>query len=82
MTVEGTLRVNDIEGRHYELEVLADGKPQVYVLVPLGDDVERALAAAVGRTVRVTGLPQRGADVYMRGPVLRVSAVQLAGRPQ
>lgn len=77
--VEGTLAVNDIEGRHYELETLVDGKRQIYVLVPLGDDLERTLAANVGKTVRVTGLPHQGADIHMRGPVLRVTDVQVMG---
>lgn len=77
--VEGTLTVNDIEGRHYELEATVDGQKRTYVLIPLGDDVARALASNVGRTVRVTGLPHRGADIYMRGTVLHVIEVQVTG---
>ncbi len=73
--LEGTLTVNQVEGRHFELEVTTSGKKEVYVLVPVNDEVAEALEANIGKRVRVTGLEHRGASIYMRGPVLRVLSV-------
>lgn len=74
LTVEGTVEVNEIEGRHYELVATSDQKGN-YVLIPVGAEAERALAAGVGKRVRVTGFLHEGPSIYMRGPILRVTEV-------
>jgi len=53
------------------------GRRAVYVVVPAGEEVERALAASVGKRVRVAGMTHEGPSVFMRGPVLRVTHVQI-----
>ncbi len=76
--LKGTLAVNEIEGRHFEFEVEVDGRKEIYVLIPIDDAVERALAAGVGRQVRVSGHFHDGPNLFMRGPVVRVTEVRPA----
>lgn len=70
----GTLRINTIEGRHYELET-AEG---LYVL--LLDRGNQALAARaealVGQLVRVTGRPFNGVTIYQRGRAFEVFSIE------
>ncbi|MDI6711389.1 MAG: S8 family serine peptidase [Bacillota bacterium] len=72
-TVTGTLTWSAVEKPHWELA--AGGK--VYVLLP--DAADKATAAFLqanqGREITVTGIPAAGPDIYMRGPVLRVTSV-------
>lgn len=73
--LEGTLALEGLEGPHFELETVVDGARRVYVLVPLDAEVEKALAAGVGRRLRVAGTIHDGPGIFMRGPVLRVTEV-------
>ncbi len=73
----GRLLVNGLEGAHYELEAVVEGRKAVYVVIPAGEEVERALAASIGKRVRVAGVTHEGPSIFMRGPVLRVTHVQI-----
>lgn len=73
--LEGKLAVSGVEGQHYELEAAVDGGKLVYVLIPAGDEVEKALAACVGMRVCVTGSVHQGPSIFMRGSVFRVTGV-------
>lgn len=75
LTVEGVVRVSDLEGRHYVLEVAAGAN---YVLAPVGDEAAGRLAACVDRSARVSGFLHDGPSIFMRGPVLRVTGVEPA----
>ncbi len=75
LKLEGTVRVSEIEGRHYELEVAEGRGTKRYVLTPAGDAVSRLLEASVGKVVRVTGYLDDRPNIYMRGPVMRVTEV-------
>lgn len=75
--LEGTLAVSGLEGQHYELEAAVKGEKQVYVLIPVGDEVGKALAACVGRRVRVEGSVHDGPSIFMRGCVFRVTDVEV-----
>lgn len=70
--IAGMVRISNLEGRHYELET-SDGKR--YVLAPAGKGAARLLEASVGKAVRVAGYLQEGPNIFMRGPVLRVTEV-------
>lgn len=73
----GRLVRHGLEGPHYELEAVEEGQPTVYVVIPAGEEVERVLAVAVGRRVRVAGVRHDGPTLFMRGPVLRVTRVEI-----
>lgn len=75
---EGTLVLGCLEGPHFELETVVDGTRRVYVLIPLDAEVEKTLAAGVGRHLRVTGILHEGPSIFMRGPVVRVTEVRPA----
>ncbi|MBX6376978.1 MAG: S-layer homology domain-containing protein, partial [Clostridia bacterium] len=72
-TLEGTLRVSEVEGRHYELETA--GGTWVLLADPRDAWLQANLAAAVGKRVRVTGAPHAGPTIYQRGPALRLTSV-------
>jgi hypothetical protein len=77
--VSGILRRVSIGGPHYELHCGVCPVEYVqYVLIPADVGVEDQLAALVEKAVKVTGVIQGGFDAYMRGPVLKVTAVEAA----
>ncbi len=82
--VSGTVRQSDIEGKHYEIETLIDGKSTVWTLIPDGGMdgvIGRRLEGSVGTRVDVKGILETGPNIYMRGPVLRVVTVLLPNCP-
>lgn len=73
------LLVRETEGVHYELSAMVDGDRRIYVLIPADENVERALEARVGQRVRVTASDHQDVNIFMRGPVIRVTAVFPSG---
>jgi hypothetical protein len=67
-TVNGSVSLSDVEGEHYEL---SSGNTS-YVLVPAAEYIAAQLKASIGKDIQVTGELQQGANIYMRGPVLKV----------
>lgn len=75
LTVKGTVLVNEVEGRHFELQADAGRR---YVLVPAARGVAERLEQFVGRSVRVWGALHCGPSIFMRGAVLLVTEVTAA----
>ncbi len=78
VTVTGRLRVVEVETPHFEVEPWSEkgaGPVARYVLIPADEGVARRLAASVGAAVQVEGIRHEGPGIFMRGAVLRVTAV-------
>ena len=77
-TIKGKVEVSDIEGMHYELKTcpLCD-LPPIYVLIPIDEIISAKLKDAVGKKVTIKAIPIYGADIYMRGPLLKVISVSV-----
>jgi len=73
--LNGKLEINDIEGRHYELET----KDGIYVIVHEKDSkyLARLLAGSVGKEIRVKGYEQGGFNIYQRGKMFKVISVNV-----
>lgn len=76
VTVTGRLVWSTIEKPHWGLAT----DKETYVLLPDPADrlTSQFLRANEGKTVAVTGYPETGPNIYMRGPILRVVAVAAA----
>lgn len=74
LRLTGKLSVNDIEGRHFELET-GDG---LYVLVYDNDNryLDKLLKSSVGKNIEVGGYIQNGYSVYQRGKVFKVISIK------
>ncbi|MGO0123209.1 hypothetical protein [Desulfothermobacter acidiphilus] len=69
--LSGRLVESFIEGRHLELET-REGR---YVILPANPQVAQELEKYLGREVILEGTISRDPNIYMRGPLFRVSAV-------
>ncbi len=71
--VTGKLVLSTVEKPHWELE--AEGRTYVLLTDPADKVTAAFLRAHEGRRVTVTGYLLPGADIYMRGPLLKVLEV-------
>jgi len=80
--VAGMLRLSEVEGLHFELDTVVDGKPLTYVLMPDGGmdgAIGKRMANQVGKHVDLKVIWESDTSIYMSGPVLRVITVLLPG---
>jgi hypothetical protein len=68
---KGRVELSALEGCHFELLTASER----YVLIPAHPRIKEELERLLGQTVTVRGRLYRGPDIYMRGPLLRVRAV-------
>jgi uncharacterized protein YjdB len=76
-SLKGTLRVVEIEGTHFELEVpctCPSGKTY-YVIIPADCIIEKQLGLFINKEVQITGILQDEPNIYMRGPVLKAISI-------
>lgn len=69
----GKLSVNDIEGRHFELET----ENGLYVLIHDSESryLAKLLDSSVGKSLEVSGYVQSGYSIYQRGKVFKVISI-------
>ena len=76
-TLKGTLRISEIEGTHFELEVPCScpSNKTYYVIIPADCIIESQLRLFIDSEVQITGILQDQPDIYMRGPVLKALSI-------
>ncbi|MEW5763080.1 MAG: copper amine oxidase N-terminal domain-containing protein [Bacillota bacterium] len=77
VSVEGLLTWSMVESPHYELAT--GGQTLVVLEHPDYPDAYKGLEAYLNRRVLLTGEISTQPNIYMRGPLLRVTAVEAAG---
>lgn len=81
ISASGVVAVSEISGLHYELRSCASSQTAEYVLIPNSEVLAERLKTLLGQAVTVTGSLYEGADIYMRGPLLKVTGIKIDASP-
>ena len=81
INASGVVAISNISGPHYELRSCSSSQTAKYVLIPNSEVLAERLKTLLGQTVAVAGSLSEGADIYMRGPMLKVTEIKVISNP-